>query len=182
MSTFLDCRGKCFRLAMYRIHCFDVYHVTLSPHAYLQCCFIVQLGSFAVQKKKKMLYFFSYINFTDLQYAKKYFEKFEPQYYKKVYSYKKKKQKTVQLIPFFLFTKGSLQQLLIAPDVYKVLSYCKDFTPNCDTPLPYAPFLNGAAQQRNQPSVQVVNNVRYVSGFIPFLCVLKCLPDEYPCT
>lgn len=77
---------------------------------------------------------------------------------------------------FFSVMKGSLQQLLIAPDVYKVLSYCKDFTPNCDTPLPYAPFLSGAAQQRGPPGVQIVNNVRYVSGFIPFLYVVKSVP------
>ncbi|XP_078356332.1 collagen alpha-1(V) chain-like [Oculina patagonica] len=59
--------------------------------------------------------------------------------------------------------KGSLQQLLIAPDVFRVLSYCKDFTPDCDTPLPYAPFLSGAAQQRDS-NVQVINNVRYIKG------------------
>lgn len=58
--------------------------------------------------------------------------------------------------------KGSLQQLLIAPDVFRVLSYCKDFTPDCDTPLPYAPFLSGAAQRR-ESNVQIINNVRYVS-------------------
>lgn len=60
-----------------------------------------------------------------------------------------------------------MQQLLIAPDVFRVLSYCKDFTPDCDTPLPYAPFLSGAAQSR-QSNVQIINNVRYVSTLIRY--------------
>ena len=47
--------------------------------------------------------------------------------------------------------------------MFEVLSYCKDFTPDCDSPLPYAPFLSGAAQRRPSSNVQVVNNVRYVS-------------------
>ena len=81
---------------------------------------------------------------------------------------------------YFVSLKGSLQQLLIAPDVFKVLSYCKDFTPDCDTPLPYAPFLSGAAQQGSQPSVQIINNVRYVSEFIFESCFSNVPKPEYP--
>lgn len=60
--------------------------------------------------------------------------------------------------------QGSLQQLIVAPDVFRVLSYCKMFTPDCDKPLPYAPFLSGAAQERLGSNVQIINNVRYIKG------------------
>lgn len=75
---------------------------------------------------------------------------------------------------FFLF-QGSLQQLIVAPDVFRVLSYCKMFTTDCDKPLPYAPFLSGAAQERRDSNVQIINNVRYVSNRLSSLCREKTL-------
>lgn len=49
------------------------------------------------------------------------------------------------------------------------------FTTDCDKPLPYAPFLSGAAQERRDSNVQIINNVRYVSTRISSLCREKTL-------
>ena len=78
----------------------------------------------------------------------------------------------------FVCLQGALQQLMIVPDATLVNRYCTDFTPNCDTPLLYAPFL--PVRAANGDVVQI-NNVRYVSAkFAVKIRISAPLPCHIP--
>lgn len=53
--------------------------------------------------------------------------------------------------PSVILTKGDIQQLLIVDDPRAAETYCRDYIPDCDAPLPYNNIL-AEAEEVGPPS------------------------------